>query len=704
VLSRLAGKLAKRAKPVVGLAVVGAAIAGYLGAGLAAKLSPYGADDPATQSVQATARFERATGRQLEPGVVALVRSGPVGSTPARHLVEAVGARLASAPDVAAVYTYYSTGDPDLVGKDRRSTYVLAYLRRVSDLQAQDAAVGIERRFAGWRAVDLGGPAVANAQINKQVSHDLGRAELAVFPLLVLLSIFFFRSPLAAALPPLLGGLAILLTFAALALLAKVIALSVFALNLTTGLGLGLAIDYTLLMVSRYREAAATKGFTAAALQEAVARAGRTILFSALTVACATASLTLFPQRFLYSMGIAGTVVVGVAAAVALLVLPALLALLGPRLDAFAPAWLARKAEREARPAKSGGWYRLAQLVMDRPVVIAVLCAAALLAAGFPFLGIRFRPADPAVLPASASSHRVAVALERDFPPGVGTPLFVVAGAAAGSPQLAALRERLAAMPSVAGVGREEPAAQDLAVIEVDPRTPPYSAATRQLVARIRALHPPFYLGVAGQSAAFVDLEHSLAAHLPLALGVVVLTTLLLVLLLTGSVILPLKAVLMNALSLSAVFGILVVVFQDGHLQSLLSFHTLGALDATQPILLFALGFGLTTDYGLFLLSRVREEREAGRTNREAIAVGLERTGRVVTAAAILFAVAVGAFATSQIAFIKALGIGVALAVLIDATVVRALLVPALMRLLGEWNWWAPAPLRRLLPMQRRGG
>jgi uncharacterized membrane protein YdfJ with MMPL/SSD domain len=342
--------------------------------------------------------------------------------------------------------------------------------------------------------------------------------------------------------------------------------------------------------------------------------------------------------------------------------------------------------------------------VMDRPVVIAVLCAAALLAAGFPFLGIRFRPADPAVLPASASSHRVAVALERDFPPGVGTPLFVVAGAAGGSPQLAALRERLAAMPSVAGVGREEPAAQDLAVIEVDPRTPPYSAATRQLVARIRALHPPFYLGVAGQSAAFVDLEHSLAAHLPLALGVVVLTTLLLVLLLTGSVILPLKAVLMNALSLSAVFGILVVVFQDGHLQSLLSFHTLGALDATQPILLFALGFGLTTDYGLFLLSRVREEREAGRTNREAIAVGLERTGRVVTAAAILFAVAVGAFATSQIAFIKALGIGVALAVLIDATVVRALLVPALMRLLGEWNWWAPAPLRRLLPMQRWGG
>jgi len=703
VADRLAERLYRRRRWVAGAAVPVAAIAALLGAGVAQRLSPYGANDPASQSVKATSRFERATGRQLEPGIIALVRSGPVGSTQAWELVGAVAARLATAPGVATVLTYYTTHDRQLVSTDGSSTYVLAYLRAVPELQAQNYARSIERRFAGWRGVELGGPAVANAQINGQVGHDLGRAELVALPLIIALSLFFFRSPLAAALPPLVGGLAILLTFAALALLAKVVTISVFALNLTTGLGLGLAIDYSLLMVARYREAGAIHGFGAAAVRETVRTAGRTILFSAATVASAIASLAIFPQRFLYSMGIAGAVVVAVAAALALLVVPALLALIGGRIDSFTPGWLARRARLEAGVRSSGGWYRLAQAVMGNPWPVAVVAAAALIAAGIPFVGVRFAPASPLALPGSASSHRVAVALQREFASGVGAPLLVVAGAPAGAPALRRFAVELRDLADVAAVGGPVGAGPDLSVITVDPASPTAGAASRRLVARVRALPAPFRFGVAGQTAAFVDLEHSLAAHLPLALAVVLGSTLLAVLLLTGSVVLPLKAVLMNGLSLSAVFGILVLIFQDGHLQSLLSFHSIGALDATQPILLFAIGFGLTTDYGVFLLARIREERRRGRSNREAVAVGLERTGRTVTAAAILFSVAVGAFASSQIAFIKELGLGAALAVLIDATVVRALLVPALMRLLGERNWWAPAPVRRLLARTGEG-
>jgi uncharacterized membrane protein YdfJ with MMPL/SSD domain len=689
MLSRLATFLHRHGRRVLIVAAVGAVIAGVFGAGVSSHLSPYGANDPATQSVQATDRFQAAAGRQIDPGVIALVSSANVRSAAARQRVTQVEAELRGAPDVQSVY-------PGQVSRDGRSTYVVAYFKPLSDKRLSDDAKLIESRFASQRDVRLGGGAIANAQVNSRVSHDLAHGELLAFPLIFLLSLLFFRSLVAALLPPMLGGLAILGTFLALRIISTFADLSVFALNLTTGIGLGLAIDYSLFMVSRYREESARDGFGLGALRRTLRTAGRTVLFSSITVAAAVASLTVFPQRFLYSMGIAGAIVSLLAAALALTVLPALLAVLGPRINALSPERLRRAAERDARPARSGAWYRLSQFVTRRPARIAIASAAVLIALGIPFAQIKFISVDARVLPASSSARYVQDALDSRFPPHRTTPLEVVVGAPARSPQVSALAARIARLPDVSAVAPPQPAGTALSLLQVAPQQDPLSSATKRLVHDVRAIHTPFYLGVAGQTAAYLDLEHSLGVHLPAVLAIVIASTLIVLFLMTGSVVLPLKAVVMNALSLSAMFGILVLIFQDGNLQGPLGYHSLGALDATQPILLFAIGFGLATDYGVFLLARIKEARDSGAPDADAIALGLERTGRIVTAAALLFAVAVGAFATSEIVFIKELGIGAALAVLIDSSIIRALLVPSLMGLLGSANWWAPRPMRSL--------
>jgi putative drug exporter of the RND superfamily len=696
MLEALASFIARNRRRVLIAALVGAAVAAVFGLGVAKRLSPYGDTDPSTQSVQATDRYEAATGRQIDPGVVAIVSAGDVRSAHARRRVRQVEAQLRTSRDIAAVSSYYDSHDPATVSRDGGSTYVVAYFRPTSDSRIQADAKLLQRKFAGERDVELGGAAIADAEVNTQVGKDLARAELFAFPFIFLLSLLFFRSLVASLLPPLLGGLAILVTFFALRVVSSFTDMSVFALNGVTGLGLGLAIDYSLFMVSRYREEAAVDGFEVGALRRTLATSGRTILFSSLTVAAALASLSVFPQLFLRSMGIAGAVVSLVAAALALVVLPALLALLGPRVNALAPRRLQRAADRDARRDESGFWYRLSQFVIARPRRVALIGAAALIALGVPFASIRFLPADASTLPASADAHRVDAALRTAFPPGRTAPLEVVVGAPAGSPQARALAERIRTLPDVSAVAPAKPAGRNLSLIDVAPSTPTYSSGSRQLVHAVRALHPPFYLAVAGDTAGFVDLEHSLGKHLPFVLALVIASTLVVLFLMTGSLTLGLTATLMNALSLSAVFGVLVLIFQRGHLQGLLSYHSTGALDSTQPILLFAIGFGLATDYGVFLLSRIKEAHDGGAPTSRAVAIGLERTGRIVTAAALLFAVAIGAFTTSKLIFIKELGLGTALAVLVDASVIRAFLVPSLMGILGEWNWWAPRPLRRM--------
>jgi RND superfamily putative drug exporter len=703
MLERLASFLHRHQRAVLITAVVAIGCAGAFGVGVAKRMSPYGDTDPASQSVQARHRYEAATGRQIDAGVIALVATGDVNTTRAEQRVRQVQAELRSSRDVVAVSSYYDRRDPAMRSRDGRSSYVVAYYQPRSDARIQDDAARLERRFAGQRDVELGGAAIANAQANAQVSADLGRAELFAFPFIFVLSLLFFRSFVASLLPPLLGGLAILVTFFALRVVSSFTDLSVFALNIVTGLGLGLAIDYSLFMVSRYREESVRSGFGVQALRRTLATSGRTILFSAVTVAAALASLTIFPQLFLFSMGLAGAIVALVAAGVALLVLPALLALLGPRVNALAPRRLQRAAHRDARPAESGIWYRISRSVVARPRTAAAASVAALIALGAPFASIMFLPADAAALPASASAHRVDAALRTQFPPGRMAPLEVVAGVPARSPQARALTARIRALPDVSAVAPAQAAGPHLSLIDVAPSTSTYSATSRHLVDAVRGLRTPFPLAVAGDTAGFVDLERSLGRHLPIVLALVVASTVIVLFAMTGSLVLGVKAVLMNALSLSAVLGILVLIFQHRTLEGLLAFRSTGALDATQPILLFAIGFGLATDYGVFLLARIKEAHDRGIPDDQAIAIGLERTGRIVTAAAMLFAVAIGAFVTSKLAFIKELGLGSALAVLIDASVVRALLVPSLMALLGRWNWWAPSPLRRLYGRRSRG-
>jgi uncharacterized membrane protein YdfJ with MMPL/SSD domain len=696
MLTNLASFVHANGRRVLLVAVLAAAIAGAFGLGVAKHMSPYGADDPATQSVQATNRFEAAAQRKIDPGIVAIVSAGDVHTPAMRQRVEQVARQLRAEPDVASALSFYDTHDPAMVSRDGRSTYVVAYFKRRSDSALEDAAQRIEDRFAGQRDVRLGGEQIADAQANTQVGNDLAGAELLAFPFIFLLSLLFFRSLVAALLPPLIGGVAIVVTFFALRIVADFADLSVFALNFVTGLGLGLAIDYSLFMVSRYREEAAASGFGLETLRRTLETAGRTILFSSLTVAAALASLVIFPQRFLYSMGIAGAAVALVAAALALVVLPALLTVLGRRVDALAPRWLQRAADRDARPAQSGAWYRLSRFVMRRPGRVAVLSATFLIALGIPFTAIKFVSVTADVLPHSASARQVDDTLAREFPSNRTSPVEVVVGASANSPQVTAVAAQIARLPDVSAVAPAQPAGAHNALLAVASAQRPLSGATKQLVRNIRAIHAPVYIGVAGQTAALLDLEHSLGAHLPAVLAAIVAATLIVLFLFTGSVVLPVKAVLMNVLTLSAVLGLLVLIFQDGRLQGLLSYTSQGALDATQPIFLSAVAFGLATDYGVFLLSRIKEAHDSGLSNAEAVAVGLERTGRIVTAAAVLFAVAIGAFATSKLVFIKELGLGTALAVLIDASIIRALLVPSLMQLLGSWNWWAPRPLRRL--------
>jgi uncharacterized membrane protein YdfJ with MMPL/SSD domain len=690
MFERLALLADRRGRTVLIVAVVVAIAAGAYGAGVADRLDPYGADDPATESVKATERLQDAGYR--ETGVVVLVNHVDVRSAAGRERIQALTRRIRADRDVAAVASYYSTGSRDFVSRDGTSTYLSVQLSPTDDRDIQDAGERISTALEHEPGVLVGGAAVAQQQANHQVEKDLRKAELYAFPILFLLSLLFFRGLVAAAIPLLVGGLTIVGTMVMLSVASELGSISIFALNLVIGLGLGLAIDYSLFIVSRYREEIAKDGPGLDAMRRTMATAGRTVLFSSLTVAGAIASLLVFPQRFLYSMGVGGSLVALIAAAVALIVLPAILAVLGARVNALSPAFLRGRAERDARPAEHGFWYRLSRLVMRIPGRIAIASTALLIALGIPFFNIQLTTVDAQVLPQSASANRVDDALRADFPPFRDSPIQLAVSGGQGEAESVA--RDAARLPGVAQVRPPARLRGDDYVVEVVPSNPPLSGTSQDLVASLRRLEGG--APVTGVTAGFVDLKHSLADHLPLMLAIVVAVTLVVLFLFTGSVVLPVKQILMNLLGLSAVFGILVLIFQDGRLESLLGYTSQGALEATQPLFLFVVAFGLSTDYGVFLLSRIKEARDGGASNADAVALGLERVGRITTAAALLFAVAIGAFVTSEMIFIKELGLGTALAVLIDATIVRALLVPSLMEMLGKWNWWAPKPLRRI--------
>jgi uncharacterized membrane protein YdfJ with MMPL/SSD domain len=691
-LARLADRRARR---LALLAVAFFVVAGVLGGSVANRLDPYGAEDPATEAIEAKDQLQAAGYRA--PAVVVLVENAPVAKAATRTRVTALEQELAARPDVKAVSGYYNTHSPAFVSKDGDSTYLAVSLVPTGDKQIQDVGGEIDDQLSGKPGVVVGGPAVAQEQVNSQVEEDLKKAELLAFPLLFLLSLLFFRSLVAALLPLLIGGLAIVGTFLILRIASEFGSISVFALNLTTALGLGLAIDYSLFIVSRYREEIARSGPGLPAMRRVLATSGRTVFFSSLTVAAALASLLVFPQRFLYSMGLGGALVALFAALISLTVLPAILTLLGNRVNSLSPAFLRRRAEADARPTESGFWYRLSRFVMRRPLPVAIASATVLIVLGLPFLGIKFNTVDPTVLPPEASARQVYQTISEEFPPYHETPIVLsVSGASPG--EVRQLAGEVGKVPGVGEVLPPQPLAGGVTAIEAVSTEPFTADPSKATVERIRELPAPAgtTVLVGGGSAEFIDFQSSLSSHLPIAFAIIVVATLVILFLMTGSVVLPIKSLLMNVLNLSAVFGILVLIFQDGRLEGLLDFTSPGAIEQTMPILIFAVAFGLSTDYAVFLLSRIKEARDNGASDSESVAIGLERTGRIVTAAALLFAVAMLAFATSKIIFIKENGVATALAVLIDASIVRALLVPALMELLGKWNWWAPAPLRRL--------
>jgi uncharacterized membrane protein YdfJ with MMPL/SSD domain len=608
--------------------------------------------DPQSESFRAFRLLQSASGVEPDPGIIALVRGGDVG---------AVRRRIAGDPEIARA-----------VVVDR---FVFGYFRHGLEKRSEQATTRLRAAFAGDPAVLLGGGAVAAQEIDRTVRDDLTRAELIAFPLVFLLSFFVFRGLVAALIPPLVGAASIAATLLGLRAVVSVMGVSVFALNLVTGLGLGLAIDYSLLVVSRYREELVNHGHTIEALRATLRTAGRTVAFSALTVAAAMASLAVFPLPFLYSMAVGGALVALSALAVVLVVLPPFLHLLGPRINALAP-------RRWRRPPSGGRWTRHVHFVMRRPRLVAVLATATLLALALPALGLHFTGVDARSLPGEASARQVADALATSGLRGVATPVNVVLRSRPTAAQVA----ELGRLPGSVGFRGPLPAGPGLWRVDVAPAADPLSASTQQLVRDVRRVFPQGL--VAGRAAAFADQRAALGAGLPWALALLACTTFVLLFLFTGSVVLPVKSLLMNVLTIAAAFGLIVLVFQHG--------VGAGGLEQTQPVLLGAIAFGLSTDYAVFLLSRIKEAHDGGAANVPAVAAGLERTGRIVTAAALLFCVAIGSFTASKLVFVQELGFGTAAAVAIDASIVRAFLVPALMAILGDWNWWAPGPLRRL--------
>ena len=679
VLERLANLSCSRPRRMAVLGGLLFVVVGVIGGPAPGSFNASNAfDDPGSQATRAREQIERATGEAADAGVIALVRAPSSSAELAR-----VARTLRTEPGIARVALPPPSGRSAAVSRNGRQVLVAATLRaRASE---SGVVMRLQHAFAGDKAVVLGGSAVAGQQTGSLATSSLAIAELIAFPLLVLLSLVFFRG-VAALLPVAIGGFSVLGAFAVLRAINSALPLSPFALNLVIGLGLGLAIDYSLFCVSRFREELGRGADVPSAVRGTMQTAGRTVLFSAITVAAAMGCLTVFPQRFLVSMGLGGLVVALVAGASTLVFLPALLMLMGRRLGKVTPG-----------PEESGYWYRLARFVMRHPGMIAALTAAALLLLAAPALDIRWSGIDASVLPTGQSARTVSDVITRDFPGADSTPVILALSAPTDAgPAIHTYAAGLQRIPGVYHVSAPRDLGRDTWEINVDARGTPITQQSQNVVTAIRAQPAPDPVAVGGATADLIDQHAATSRTLPIAIALLIVLTTSILWLMTGSVVLPLKALLMTLLTTAATAGILVLVFQDGNLTGPLGFTKPEGIEQTDFLVLVAIVFGLSTDYGVFLLARIKEAHDGGLANADAVAVGLQRTGAIVTAAAILLAVALGAFVTSQLVFLKELGVGAAVAVLIDAFVVRALLVPALMGLLGSANWWSPRPLRRL--------
>jgi uncharacterized membrane protein YdfJ with MMPL/SSD domain len=681
MLSALAERGIRRHRRILIGAALAFVVAAVLGGPVAGQLdSANGFEDPGSSSVAAREAIQKASGLDAAPGLIAVVQT-PGGS---QQRVAEVGRILKGVPGVATVRTP-ADGGRALVARDGESALVTATLRASAD--EGDVVATATDRLEQVPGVTLGGAAVAGEQIGDQVNTDLGRAEMFAFPILALLAFFFFRGARAAALPLMVGLLAVVSSFLIIRLIDGVYSLSVYSLNVIFGLGLGLAIDYALFLVSRFREELAAGRDVHGAVRVAMSTAGRTVVFSALTVAAAMLSLVVFPQQFLKSIGIGGAVVALVAASVALTILPALFTRMGAKLMPRGGV---------ANPADTR-WARITATVMRRPGAIAAITAIAMVLVALPTLRAQWTGVDAGILPSSHSARVVDDRLSADYPQLSADPVVVAVHAPADAGD--AVDRYAASIGRVDGVTSvSQPQRLDGSTWRIDAVVPgsPLGDRAQGAVTAIRDLPRPFPVEVGGNAARFADGHAAIGAGLPVALAILVVTTLILLWLMTGSVVLPIKALIMSFLTLGVTTGLLVLVFQDGRFESLLGYTSQGGIEEADFLVLAAIAFAISTDYGVFVLGRIKEAHDRGVSQRVAITTGIGATGRLVSAAAVLLAVAMGAFATSEIVFLKEIGVGAVVAVLVDAFVVRALLVPSLMALLGSANWWSPRPLRRL--------
>ncbi|MFG2044198.1 MMPL family transporter [Dactylosporangium sp. NPDC048998] len=700
----------RRARLVLVVAVLLLAAAGVAGVGVFARLEGGGFDDPASESSRAQRLIDERFGGRPNLVLLAHAASGSVDAPDAAAAGRDLVTALQGEPGVRDVVSYWAIGATELRSADGADTIVLAHVDG-DETQRRDRAEALIARYAAdgpALTVRAGGEAATNVDVNAQVARSLAIAEAIAVPLTLLLLIVVFGSVVSALLPLAIGGVAIVGTFAELSLLGAVTDVSVFAINLTTALGLGLGIDYALLMVSRFREQLGTGTPVAEALATTVATAGRTILFAAATVGTALTALLVFPLYFLRSFAYAGIGVVVIAAIGALVVAPALLAVLGRRVDGGRLPW--RRRADAGPAADSPFWGRLAGAVMRRPALAALPVVLGLLVAASPLAHVSFGTPDEGVLRPGSAGRQVADRLATGFPSNQQAGVDVVLDGAVARADLADYTRRLSTLDGAARVtssagsysggtrtGDGDPSLgrPDAERLVLSSRLAAKSDEAQHLVRAVRATPAPATAYAGGVDARLIDTTNAIGARLPLGIAVVVLTTFALLFLFTGSVVQPLRALVLNVLGLSATMGVLTWIFQDGHLASWLHF-TPRPMDTAMTVLMFCIVFGLSMDYEVFLIGRIAELHQRGLPTQDAVRAGLARTGRIVSAAAALLAVSFFAFGTGTVSFLQMFGIGSGLAIIVDATLIRGVLVPAIVRVLGRFNWYSPGPLRRL--------
>ncbi|WP_304119178.1 MMPL family transporter [Mycolicibacterium bacteremicum] len=728
---RVLGLLLRRKGVVLLAALLLMILAGLSGRDAGDKLTSGAYLDPSADSQRAAELLaEEFPGGPANLVLIAEASTGSVDAPATAESGRELTRRLVEMPGVGGVTSYWTTLDPSLRTADGSSALIALQLTGGEHVAQETASRIIDdledtEEISSGLQVSATGSAAVGLAVDEQAERDLISAEKVTFPITLLVLLLVFGSAIAAGLPLLVGAGAVVGTLAMLGLLAEATTMSTYALNLTTALGFGLAVDYSLFLVTRFREERRAGHTVESAVVIAVRTAGRTVVFSAVTVALSLSALLLFPMPFLRSLGYAGIAVTALAALTSVVVVPALLALVGHRLDQadlFAPIRRRITRRRNRAGEDRRAWHRIAALVMRRPVLILLSVSTVLILLVLPFLGARFGLLDHRTLPADHPVARTAEQLAQDFPSAADDPITVVlpaqSGTAVDENELDAYATRLSTLSGISTVETatghyvdgQPTAPSGTQAAALDARytsaagtwvavTPVAAepADSRDVVGDIRDQPAPGEVLVSGSAATLVDATDAIADRLPWALGVIALSTFVLLFLFTGSLLIPVKAIVTNLLSLSATFGALVYVFQEGHLRWLVGdFTPTGTLETTLPVLVFCIAFGLSMDYEVFLLSRITEAHRKGATTTEAVAQGLQRTGGLITAAAAILVTVFLALAASNLTALKVIGVGLTLAVVLDATIVRALLVPAIMRLAGEANWWAPAPLRRL--------